>query len=162
MSISSIIVDGYNAIGIHHGDLRKHRDSLIQALIDYRKRSGHDITVVFDGWRGGAGREGRSIVGGVRVIYSGIGEKADAVILRIVASEKRQWIVVTSDRDIAHSVWASGSVPVTSEDFLRALERRRVLHDDAEEDDDAGPVRRGNPRQMSRKEKAIERALSKL
>lgn len=163
-SISSIIIDGYNAIGIHHGDLRKEREKFIESLIDYRKRKGHDITVVFDGWKTGEGQEGQSVIGGIRVIYSKIGEKADDVIKRIIVSVKRQWIVVSSDRDIANHAWAAGSIPAPAEDFLRVLDRKEISSGSGERDDDEDIIshRKGNPHQLSKKEKAVARALSKL
>jgi uncharacterized protein len=137
---------------------------LIESLIDYRKRKGHDITVVFDGWKTGEGQECQSVVGGVRVIYSRIGEKADAVIKRIISSVKREWIVVTSDRDIANHAWTSGSVPAPAEEFLRAIERQERSSDRGDDDDaeNSVPLRKGNPRQLSRKDKALARALRKL
>jgi predicted RNA-binding protein with PIN domain len=163
-SIVSIIIDGYNIIGIDHRDLRKQREILIDSLIDYRKRKGHDITVVFDGWKTGEGQECKAVIGGVRVIYSRIGEKADAVIKRIISSVKRQWIVVSSDRDIANHAWASGSIPASRDDFLQALERKETFFSDQEEYDEeySIPNRKGNPRKLSRKDKAVARALSKL
>jgi hypothetical protein len=95
-AISSIIIDGYNLIGIDHHDLNRQREQLIQSLIDYKKIRGHDITVVFDGWKSGSGREEQFTTGGVRVIYSRLGEKADAVIKRIISREKKEWIAITS------------------------------------------------------------------
>lgn len=137
---------------------------LVESLIDYRERKGHDITVVFDGWKTGEGQESQSVIGGIRVIYSRIGENADAVIKRIISSVKREWIVVTSDRDIANHAWASGSVPAPAEEFLRALERRGRSSGGGDDDDGENivPFRKGNPRQLSRKAKALARALSKL
>jgi len=163
-SISSIIIDGYNAIGIHHRDLRKEREKFIESLIDYQKRKGHDITVVFDGWKTGEGKEGQSVIGGIRVIYSRIGEKADEVIKRIISSVKRQWIVVSSDRDIANHAWATGSIPARAEDFLRVLDRKEISSGSGEQHDDEAIIshRKGNPRQLSKKEKAVARVLSKL
>jgi predicted RNA-binding protein with PIN domain len=162
--ISSIIIDGYNVIGIYHRDLRRQREMLIESLIDYRKRKGHDITVVFDGWKTGEGQEARSVIGGVQVIYSRVGEKADTVIKRNISSDNRQWIVVSSDRDIANHAWASGSIPAPAEDFLRALVRKEPSSDSSEanDDGDATPRRKGNQRQRSRREKALARALRKL
>ena len=52
----------------------------MNALIEYRKGKSHDITVVFDGWKTGEARESQSATGGIKVIYSRIGEKADSVI----------------------------------------------------------------------------------
>ena len=79
-----VIIDGYNLIGTSHRNLEKQRETLIDALIEYKKRKGHDITVVFDGWKTGESHESRYVTGGVRVIYSRVGEKADSVIKRII------------------------------------------------------------------------------
>ncbi len=139
---------------------------LIDSLIAYGKRKGHNVTVVFDGWRTGQGQESQTVTGGITVIYSRIGDKADAVIKRIISSARREWIVVTSDRDIANHAWASGSVPVSADDFLNALGRKDKPYSDEEEKEEeeeySEPHRKGNPRKPSKKEKAMSRALSKL
>jgi hypothetical protein len=73
--------------------------------------------------------------------------------------------VITSDREIADHAWASGSIPVSSEKFLNAFERKSPLSSDEGEYDDneyIEPQRKGNPRKLSKKDKAIKRALSKL
>jgi predicted RNA-binding protein with PIN domain len=109
------------------------------------------------------GQEGHSVIAGVRVVYSAIGEKADAVIKRTISLVRREWIVVSSDRDIANYAWSSGCIPLQAEDFIRALERQESSSSaHVEDDDDVIPHRKGNPRQLSKKEKAIARALSKL
>ncbi len=166
-TISFLVIDGYNLIGIQHADLRKQRERLIESLIGYGKRKGHDITVVFDGWKTGEGKESRSVTGGITVIYTRIGENADSVIKRIVASVKREWLVVTSDRDIASFVWASDSIPVPADAFLTALEKKGFPCSDfsgeeMSEEEYCEHQRKGNPRQPSKKEKAIMRALRKL
>ncbi|MEW6420076.1 MAG: NYN domain-containing protein [Nitrospirota bacterium] len=162
--MSSIIIDGYNLIGIYHKDLEKQRNMLIDSLIEYKKKKGHDITVVFDGWKTGEAQENHLVVGGIKVIYSRIGEKADSVIKRIISSDRREWIVVTSDRDIANHAWASSSIPISSEDFLMAVESEIPSYFDEKEYDEEyiEPRRKGNPRKPSKKEKAVRRALSKL
>lgn len=136
---------------------------LIESLIEYRKRKGYEITVVFDGWKTGEANESHSIVGGVKIIYSRLGEKADSVIKRII-SKSQGWIVVTSDRDIIAHAWASGSIPITSEDFLNAIERRQVEVEVEYENNDEyiKSTKKGSSRRLSKKEKAIKRALSKL
>jgi predicted RNA-binding protein with PIN domain len=164
LPISSIIIDGYNLIGIHHKDLRKQRELLIDSLIEYRRRKGHDITLVFDGWKTGEGKENQMVTGGIRVIYSKIGENADCVIKRIISSDRREWIVVTGDRDISNHAWVVGSVPVSTEDFLKAVEGEEASESVYEEYDRdyISPPRKGNPRRQSKKEKAIMRVLKKL
>ena len=163
--ISSIIIDGYNLIGIYHKDLEKQRNQLIESLIEYHKRKGHKITVVFDGWKTGGAQENHSVIGGIRVIFSRLGEKADSVIRRIISSDRCGWIVVTSDRDIATHAWASDAVPISSEDFTKAIERIYDRTSVEYEDNDEEYIqtdRKGSPRKPSKKEKAIKRVLSKL
>ncbi len=127
--------------------------------------------MVFDGWKGGTGIESSSVKGGVKVIYSRLGEKADSVIKRILSSERREWIVVSSDREIAGHAWATGSIPIGSERFLPFLESEREealtspggpsLEKEEDEEEMAGS-RKGMARQLSKKEKAVKRALGKL
>jgi len=109
--------------------------------------------------------EDRSLTGGITVIYSRVGEKADAVIKRIVSDIRKEWIVITSDREIMSHAWSMGSVPVPSETFQAILGRSRTESpgDDDPPDEEDGSVRRkGNPRQPSKKEKALQRILRKL
>lgn len=167
-AISSLIIDGYNLIGIYHEDLNAAREGLIERLIEYGKQKGHDIIVVFDGWKGGAGQEISSVREGLKIIYSRLGERADLVIKRIISSDRREWIVISSDREIASEAWATGSIPVPSEAFLPFLEgekRSNVGSSRAEKDEGEGEpkgCRKGNPKQLSRKEKAVMRVLGKL
>jgi hypothetical protein len=203
--MAHVIIDGYNVIGIAHGDIAGQRERLIAALIEYRKTVGHDITCVFDGdpsrfhspgdaffgraalsrsaaYPGtAAGRSGaRTITGGVGVIYSGAGRKADDVIKQIVSERSHKWIVVTSDRDIASHAWALDCVPVRSEDFAKKLlvppdrEINRIAdaddaYYDADKDGDkdvdentARARKPGNPRTLSKKDKLVKQALDKL
>jgi predicted RNA-binding protein with PIN domain len=138
---------------------------LIETLIEYRNKKGHNITVVFDGWKTGEAQENQSVIREIRVIYSRLGEKADSVIKRIISTERARWVVVTSDRDIAAYAWSSGSVPISSEDFLNTIRKEQpeesTLYDEDEEDY-VKPNRKGNPRKPSKKEKAIKQTLSKL
>ncbi|MEW6108171.1 MAG: NYN domain-containing protein [Nitrospirota bacterium] len=163
-AISYIIIDGYNLIGIYHKDLSGQRDALINSMIKYRKIKGHEIIIVFDGWKTGSNKEEHIGAGGIKVIYSKLGEKADSVIKRIISREKREWIVISSDRDITSYAWSSGSVPVPSEEFLSAVEKAgESLSGEYElfEEEDA-VERKGNPRKLSKKEKALRRVLGKL
>jgi predicted RNA-binding protein with PIN domain len=163
--ISSIIIDGYNLIGIDHGDLSAQREKLIRMLAEYGKTKRHDITVVFDGWKSGGQREQSGVIAGITVVYSRLGEKADSVIKRIICTGEKEWIVISSDREIADRAWSCGSVPVPSATFESFLahpgktvagefepleEDREVLH------------KRGRARTPSKKEKAVLRVLKKL
>ncbi len=71
--------------------------------------------------------------------------------------------MVSSDREIASHAWANGSVPVASEEFLPFAEG--LFDDKSRMDGDEGEAeqcRKGNPKQLSRKEKAVKRALLRL
>ncbi len=106
-----------------------------------------------------------SVVGGIRVVYSRLGEKADSVIKRIISKEKGVWIVVTSDRDIVSYAWSSGSIPISSEDFLKAINRSKYEEDITYNKDDEEYLkseRKGNPRKLSKRERAIRHILQKL
>ena len=155
--------------------MEKARGELVSMLIKYRAVKKHDITLVFDGYRNGAGKENVSVTGGVRVIYSRLGERADDVIKRIVSGERREWIVVTSDREIANHAWASGSIPVPSERFYEIVSRavkpegsesadnEEGFYDMPFKDDSELPGhQKGRSHMPSRKEKAVLKVLSRL
>lgn len=155
--------------------MEKARGELVAMLIKYRSVKKHDITLVFDGYRNGAGKENVSVTGGVKVIYSRLGERADDVIKRIVSAERREWTVVTSDRDIANHAWASGSIPVPSERFFEIVSgavkpegteyaNNEEGFDDMPFKDDSGVPghQKGRSHMPSRKEKAVSKALSRL
>ncbi|MFN3479036.1 MAG: NYN domain-containing protein [Thermodesulfovibrionales bacterium] len=163
-----LIIDGYNLIGTYHRDLEAQRNKLIESLIRYRERKGHRIILVFDGWKSGGVREEHMERGGIRIIYSRLGEKADSVIKRIISTERQEWIVITSDRDIASEAWRCGSIPVPSEVFYE-----KVIDEDRFEAEGSGfeeiwetglqpAFHKGNPYRLSKKERAIRRAISKL
>ncbi len=138
---------------------------MIRLLSGYRKIKSHDVTVVFDGWKSGAAREEIIKTAGITVIYSRLGENADYVIKRIIGRDKREWIVVTSDRDIASFAWANGSIAVPSERFRTVIGRSARIEGEYElldEEDSQEEHRRGSPRTLSKKEKALMRALRKL
>lgn len=163
-AISSILVDGYNLIGIAHSDLKKERERLITLLSSYAQLKGHEITVVFDGWKSGSHREEVVKTAGIKIIYSRLGDRADEVIKRIISSERRDWIVVTSDREIISSTWSSGGVPVPSELFLRLTEGGGRETSSESESPETGRRERlkGNSRIPSKREKALSRVLKKL
>jgi len=163
-----IIIDGYNVIGTQHGDVDAAREGFVHSLSEYRKVKDHEITVVFDGWKDGEGKHTESHYGGVRIIYTPIGEKADSYIKELVDGSK-QFIVISSDREIQSHAWNSGAVPIESEEFLHYMERASMpsgeyFDEDDEDDEDLfGQARKkGNPKKASKKEKALRWAMSKL
>jgi uncharacterized protein len=102
-----LIVDGYNVIRqspqlqfLDAMDLQSGREGLLALLAQYRHRSHHQITVVFDGWQNGDLQECRDRHQGIAIIYSRRGERADEVIKRLLHQERERALVVTSDREI--------------------------------------------------------------
>lgn len=148
--MSKILIDGYNLIGIFHKDMRKAREDLIANLIIYSKEKKHEITLVFDGYKEGMGRETSEIRGGIRIIYSGAGEKADDVIKRIIKTEKALWLVVTSDRDIEKAVWRENCISIDSSIFFDILMGKKFYFE------------KQKGLTLSKKEKAILRAIARL
>lgn len=142
---------------------------MIRLLSEYSKVKIHDITVVFDGWKSGGQKETVLKTGGITVIYSRLGENADYVIKRIISLDKRERVIVTSDRDIAAFAWAHGSVVVPSDRFGTVIGRAGSCFEDEygplyENEDERAGLRKGkgNPRTLSKKEKALMRVLRKL
>lgn len=94
------------------------------------------------------------------------------MIKRIISTERQEWIVITSDRDIASEAWRCGSIPVSSEVFYerlmtgdnRSLDIRFEAEDKGLEYYELRSLapHKGNPRKLSKKDKAIKRAISKL
>ncbi len=169
-----IVIDGYNLIGSEKGltgNLEAQRDSLVRQLQRYQESKGYPITVVFDGWRSGWRHEVEERSGGITVIFSQLGEKADSVIERLAREMGSGCVVVTSDRQVRSSAEASGAVAIYAGEFtakLRALELKGTgfqgLRDKGLEGlkDLRVAGKRGNPRKLSKKERKRKERLKKL
>lgn len=119
-----IIIDGYNLIRQSESlrrfekfSLEEGRRELIRRLSLFKKLRGHTVTVVFDGWMHGSAKEERHHEGGITVIYSKRGEKADEVIKRLAMKGGSAITVVTSDRNIADYISRGGGVAIASPEF---------------------------------------------
>lgn len=163
-----IIIDGYNLIGSVaglRGNLKARRERLLRELREYQEKKGYPITVVFDGWRSGRLHEVEERAGGIHVIYSKQGEKADVVILRLAREMGSRCVVVSSDREVQGGAEAFGTLPVYAGEF------RAKLADHASDDwtgadegrEPFGPTRKkGNPRKLSKRERKKRQRLRKL
>ncbi|MCL2670313.1 MAG: NYN domain-containing protein [Syntrophaceae bacterium] len=123
-----IIVDGYNLIrqsdpfrSQERISLEEGRRALVRSLARYRQHKGHLITVVFDGWLGGSPMEERDSAGGVTIIYSRLGQKADEVIKRLVEAASEETLVVTSDREVSLFAERRGKAAIASPAFASLL-----------------------------------------
>ena len=168
-----IVIDGYNLIGSDRGlrgDLEGKRKQLIQSLQEYRKRKGYPITVVFDGWRSGWMSEMQEQTGGITVIFSRQGERADSVIQRLARELGSGCVVVTSDREVRRGSEAAGADAVYSGEFSAKLQtpERAIMHDEDEVPAHLAKQafqpqgKRGNPRRLSKKERRRRERLKKL
>lgn len=123
-----IIVDGYNLLHklvdiapLVNSDLERARERLESRLLGYR--SGRDVrlTVVFDGSAAGVGSS--VPVPGIEVIFSRAPEKADEVIVGLVArhAHPRSVTVVTSDGAVARQARDLGAKTLSGEEFAALL-----------------------------------------
>ena len=176
-----IIIDGYNMIrqsdflrDAERISLEAGRHLLVKTLAKYNRGKRHTVTVVFDGWMEGSFREEHLDEGGIHVVYSRRGERADEVIKRMcrlaVGSEL---VVVSSDREVAMHAERSGGVSLSSPEFEGKLMDGRdepPLHDDDQFEGDEGDRRdvslttrkKGPARKLSKRKRKTARAVRKL
>jgi len=168
-----IIIDGYNLIGSEKGltgSLELKRNRLIRQLQQYREGKGYPITVVFDGWRSGWIHEVEERTGGISVIFSQLGEKADSVIQRLAREMGSGCVVVTSDQEIRRAVEASGAVAIYAGEFTAKLRNLEIeIEDEGFQglgDEGLKGIRergkKGNPRRLSKRERKRRERLRKL
>ena len=161
-----VVVDGYNLIGSDkglRGNLEQKRNQLVQELGNYQELKGFPVTVVFDGWRSGWAHEVQEKSGGITVVYSRQGEKADSVIVRVAREIGSGCVVVTSDREVQRAIERFGSVAVSAGEFRGILRHMEYGFDDDDVEDPATrAVKRGNPRKLSKIERRRREKLKKL
>ncbi len=161
-----LIIDGYNLIGADdglRGALEPKRNWLTQKLVTYQRRKALNIVLVFDGWRSGRAQETKEKHEGVAVVYSRIGEKADAVVIRLARERGSSCVVVTSDREIRQSVEGFGAVAISSSEFNQILRGLDDSTGDNEADEvDEQPLHRGNPHRIGKAERKRQERLKKL
>lgn len=167
-----LIIDGYNLLHVSQSlihldsiQLQWERDHLVDQLSAYQRLKPCEITVVFDGWRGGWTTEKREKKKGVGLVFSKLGEKADEVIKRLLKEKGSGAIVITSDRDIARFAERLGIPVISSEQFQDKMEQSSIAFDEyrgREEEEEKGGKKKGLSRRLSKKEKRAKAALKKL
>jgi hypothetical protein len=87
------------------------------------------------------------------------------VIKRIISKEKKEWVVISSDREVMTYAWSQGGVPVASDIFQSIIENtEKTLSGkyDLLYEEEVHMPRKGSSRTPSRKEKALLRTLRRL
>jgi len=120
-----ILIDGHNLIGrLSQLSLQDPDDEekLVWLLKSYRARTGKTITVVFDPGGTFALSQTRRR-GGIETVFAPHGSTADAVIAKRIGRSRnpRDWVVVTSDRNLAETVARQGAGVRSAEDFAEEL-----------------------------------------
>jgi predicted RNA-binding protein with PIN domain len=119
------LIDGHNLIGRMPGLSLKDPDDeekLARLLSSYQSRTGKAITVIFD--PGGTFALPRRLrLGGVEIQFAPHGSDADRVIRRRVQKARNpgEWLVVTSDRELAEAVGRLGARVQSSEAFAKNM-----------------------------------------
>ncbi len=120
-----ILIDGHNLIG-HLPSLSlddpDDEMQLVGMLMSYQARTGKAVTVVFD--PGGAHSLAQTRARGrVKVAFAPHGGSADRIIERRVQQSRNadEWLVVTSDRELADFVAQHGARVQSAEAFAAEL-----------------------------------------
>lgn len=169
------LIDGYNVIrrapelaSRERVSLEAGRDALVSVLTAVAGASGDTFTVVFDGIDAGGSSRGGA---GVAVVFSSARESADRVLARMA---RAGGAVVSNDREVRRAAERAGAVVVTTDQFLARLDEARTRarpaasshesESEKDEEDDGRPrgPRKGNPRRLSKKDRAAKRALGRL
>ena len=142
---------------------------MIRRLASYKRIRGHEITVVFDGWRSGGLTEGRKWESGIMVVYSKRDEKADEVIKRMAKRFGHGAVVVTSDREVAHFAETVGATAVSSEEFEERMGMAAVMEGEGIDPEEVvgdergkGTRKKGPAKRPSKKRRRAIQRLKKL
>ncbi len=171
-----ILIDGYNLIRqsdalrrYERVSLEAGRKALINKLILYRRKRAHPIVIVFDGGGSGWADEEKDKQGGIHIVYSRSGEKADDVIKRLASHAMEETIVVSSDREISSYVTRHGKTCVSSPEFEAILNNvisSSFLDSAASADEDDMPERqskkKGPARRLSKAKRHAQIKIKKL
>lgn len=164
-----IVIDGYNLIGIQGkmwADLEPQRERLISDLEKYQRLKGNTITVVYDGWKSGLPVEREERIGGIRVIFTRVGEKADQVIKRLASQMGNSCVIVSSDREVSSYARSQGALTMSSGEFDERLKLAVIMSgpgEEKDEDDEIVPVqKKGNPRRLPKSERRRRQRLKGL
>ncbi|MHB1415075.1 MAG: NYN domain-containing protein [Chloroflexota bacterium] len=147
------IVDGYNVIRrdpalsrLERQSLETAREALVRRLATDARLRKDEVTVVFDGGKGGLAFEHSERRGGVRLIFSRFGETADEVIKRLVNAASGDVRVISNDRELRDHTARQGGTPVRVVPRPRYYAPRENEEDTPQRANKKGPARREKKR----------------
>jgi predicted RNA-binding protein with PIN domain len=120
------LIDGHNLIAQTPGLRLSDPDDemrLVSSLRPFCRRKRAQLTVYFD--RGRAGSEASLSSGSIKIHFirpPGTADQAIRAHLARLRGEARNWVVVSSDREVQAAARAAGARVVSSRDFVRELQ----------------------------------------
>ncbi len=138
MSVKTYIIDGYNLIHkstklkkIFSQNPQIARETLVSILSDFFTTRKEKCILVFDG---NLNIPSALSTPKVRVIFSTPPDKADDVIKKIILdknlTERKNFIVVSSDNEIINCAKSCGAGRISSEEFLKILNSKNLTTQD--------------------------------
>jgi predicted RNA-binding protein with PIN domain len=119
-----LLVDGYNLLKYinPYRDITEHERMLfLHQLKRYARYKKHKVVVVFDG--GPYQWPHKEQVAGIKIIYSGARDTADAVIMHYIADHKtKDLLLITSDHELNLFASKHTIVSIGSDDFYRLFQ----------------------------------------
>ncbi len=168
-----IIIDGYNFMmaSTHFGEfaeLEKNRKRIISALSRYHEMKDHPIILVFDAYKSGNIHETKEGIGNIEVIYTKLGETADAKIINLAEVHREKALIITADKEIIKKSENFGASTLSSEEFAAKLIQTTMMEDmpfgkeEDDEEDYSSKKQKGNPHKLSKKERTKLKKVKKL
>ena len=138
------LIDGHNLIpklGLHLDSLDDEME-LISILQEFCRRERKQVEVYFDG--APTSHAGKRKLGAVTAHFVPIGKTADHAIrnrLKLLGNSAKNWIVVTSDRQVQAEARAARAEIISSDSFAKSLQHApnpapKVSHDRKLSDDE--------------------------
>ena len=120
------IVDGHNLIPKLGLRLDSPDDELelVSILQEFARLARREVDVYFDG--APAGSAGMRSMGSVKAYFVRVGQTADSAIktrLQKMKKEAKNWIVVSSDREVQSAARTVRAEFITSDDFVKELRK---------------------------------------
>ncbi len=114
-----IIIDGYNMMKQADSDRHigeQERQRFIQRLSRYGRRKKHTMVVIFDG--GPQTWPSKELINGVKVVFSGVNETADELIMQYIKDcRTKELLLVSSDNELARFASTHEIISIGVHDF---------------------------------------------